>query len=179
MAACPDASWTAAPTNTPSWWTNLCYKSSKPVGALRDCFEACSPGAPACLSSANETRHIIEMVPFSNSYGASGAHWLGERLLIDHNISSMACLDGVSRLSAHPHWRRLRAGDASPTASSAPAVREASSGLAWLAGLVPAPCIAYPVLRCAVGSKAKAAMLVRVVCLLARYSFPISMVWLH
>ena len=100
MATCPDASWTAAPANTPSWWTNLCYKSSQPVGALRDCFDACLPGAPACISSANETRYIVETVPFSNSFGAFGFHWLGERLLIDHNISSMVCLDGP----ANANW---------------------------------------------------------------------------
>ena len=54
----------------------------------------------ACLSSANDAGYIVETVPFSNSFGAFGFHWLGERLLIDHNISSMVCLDGP----ANANW---------------------------------------------------------------------------
>ena len=80
---CPDATWTAAPTNVSSSWLNTCYKSSAAVSNLGECFDACTPGRPACLSSAEETRFILEHVPFileNVLREAHGIHFIGDRL---------------------------------------------------------------------------------------------------
>jgi len=107
MSSCPDASWTAAPASTSSSWTNECYKSTTFAGSsLVECFDACLPGRPACLSSPEESRFIIEHVPFSNSYNGQGSHWIGEHRT-DVDITSLQC-DGAPSApwlsSAQAQW---------------------------------------------------------------------------
>ena len=79
-SACPDATWTAAPAGVSSSWLSTCYKSSEAVSNLAECFDACVPGRPACLSSAEETRFILEFVPFGSTWEESGIHFIGDRL---------------------------------------------------------------------------------------------------
>ena len=80
----------------PSGWINTCYKSTAAVGSLLECFDACSPGLPACLSSPEETRFIMEHVPFGDTYAGTGAHWLGERVGTNIDTSSLQCYGSPS-----------------------------------------------------------------------------------
>ena len=45
---------------------------------LGECFGACAPGRPVCLSSAEETRFILEHVPFNHT--SLDIHFIGDRL---------------------------------------------------------------------------------------------------
>ena len=89
-SACPDATWTAAPAGVSSSWLSTCYKSSEAVSNLAECFDACAPGRPACLSSAEETRFILEFVPFGNTWEESGIHFIGDRLT-NTDTASLQC----------------------------------------------------------------------------------------
>ena len=86
-STCPDATWTAAPNSS---WLNTCYKSSDAVSNLGECFDACAPGRPACLSSAEETRFILEHVPFGSTWEGNGIHFIGDRLT-NKDTSSLQC----------------------------------------------------------------------------------------
>ena len=96
-SACPDATWTAAPAGVSSSWLSTCYKSSEAMSNLAECFDACVPGRPACLSSAEETRFILEFVPFGSTWEESGIHFIGDRLT-NTDTASLQC-DG----SLHTH----------------------------------------------------------------------------
>ena len=85
VSTCPDATWTAAPNSS---WLNTCYKSSEAVSNLGECFDACAPGRPVCLSSAEETRFILEHVPFNHT--ALGIHFIGDRLT-NKDTASLQC----------------------------------------------------------------------------------------
>ena len=86
-STCPDATWTAAPNSS---WLNACYKSSEAVSNLGECFDACAPGRPVCLSSAEETRFILEHVPFGRTWEGNGIHFIGDRLT-NKDTASLQC----------------------------------------------------------------------------------------
>jgi len=89
-SACPDATWTAAPAGVSSSWLSTCFKSSESVSNLAECFDACAPGRPACLSSAEETRFILEFVSFGNTWEENGIHFIGDRLT-NKDTASLQC----------------------------------------------------------------------------------------